>query len=70
MNWFLRLSYGKQLNYHLSSITLFLFLVTMLPSINSVLLHNTMPKPLELKIPSYAVTMGWATAQIVRFLIS
>ena len=35
MNWFLLLSYGKQLNYHLSSITLFLFLFTVLPQINS-----------------------------------
>ena len=35
MNWFLLLSYGKQLYYHLSSITLFLFLVFVLPLINS-----------------------------------
>lgn len=69
MNWFLLLSYGKQLNYHLSSITLFLFLVTMLPPINSVLLHNTMPKPLEMKIPSYAVTMGYRSNCQISYLL-
>ena len=58
------------LENNLTTITLFLFLVTVLPPINRlVLLHNTMPKPLEPKIPSNAVTMGYRSNCQISYLL-